>query len=132
MNQKMLVSFLGFWVANSVVLLVLSLILSGNVVLGTDKLTSPMAAVLSGFLLTVVQFLVRPAVEKSGYIVKNSNLWAAIYLVVNFLGIWVIKRLAQITGLGVSSLLFVLIVAVVATAAGWGVAQLTGQMAKKK
>lgn len=132
MDQKMLVSFLGFWVANTVVFLVLSLVFSGNVVLGNDKITTPMAAVASGLILTAVQFLVQPAVGKSGYKVKNPNLWAAIYLVVNFAGIWVIKRLAAITGLGISSLLFVLVVAVVVTAAGWGVAQLTGQMAKKR
>ena len=143
----MLVSFLGFWVANAVAFLVLSMILPGNVVLGNDKITAPMAAVLSGLILTIIQFLVPPALEKSGFLeglrsssavqiaglrIKNQNAWPAIYLVVNFVGIWVIKRLAQVTGLGISSFLFVLIVAIVVTAAGWGVAQLTGQMPKNK
>lgn len=147
LNQKMLVSFLGFWVANAVTFLVLSMILPGNVVLGNDKITAPMAAVLSGLILTIIQFLVQPALEKSGFLeslrsssavqiaglkIKNQNAWPAIYLVVNFVGIWVIKRLAQVTGLGVSSFLFVLIAAIVVTAAGWGVAQLTGQMPKNK
>lgn len=148
LNQKMLVSFLGFWVANAVAFLVLSMILPGNVVLGNDKITAPMAAVLSGLILTIIQFLVQPALEKSGFLeslrsssgdsrivglrIKNQNVWPAIYLVVNFIGIWVIKRLAQVTGLGISSFLFVLIAAIVVTAAGWGVAQLTGQMPKNK
>lgn len=131
MNQKILVNFLAFWVANSVALLVLAVILPGNVVLGNDKITTPMAAVLAGLVLTVVQSLVPSAVAKSGLAIKNQNLWPAIYLVVNFVVIWVIKRLAEVTGVGISNLLFVLVAAAIVTVAGWGAAQLTGAMGKK-
>lgn len=132
MDQKKIIAFLGSWVANSVVFLIFASILSGNVVLGNDKVSSPMAAVLAGLLLSFVQFLVPSAVARSGYKVKNQNAWAAIFLAFNFLGIWVIKRFALTTGLGVSNLAYVLVLAVVVTVFGWGVSQLTGSMSKKK
>lgn len=131
MNQKMLVNFLAFWVANSVALLVLAMILPGNVVLGNDKITVPMAAVLAGLILTVVQSMVPSAAEKSGLATKNQNRRPAIYLAVNFVIIWIIKRLAEVTGVGISSILFVLVAAAIVTVAGWGVGQLTGAWAKK-
>lgn len=131
MNQKRLVNLLAFWVANSVALLVLAMILPGNVVLGNDKITAPMAALLAGLILTVVQSMVPSAAEKSGLAIKNQNRWPAIYLAVNFVIIWIIKRLAEVTGVGISSILFVLVAAAIVTVAGWGVGQLTGAMAKK-
>ena len=132
MDQKKMVAFLGSWVANSVVFLIFAAILAGNVVLGNDKVTPSMAAVLAGFLLSIVQFLVPSAVERSGYKVRNQNIWMAIYLAVNFVGIWVIKRFALVTGLGVSSLVYVLLLAVIVTGAGWGIAQLSGSMDKRE
>ena len=131
MDSKKLVAFLSFWVANSVLLLVASAIFGNNVVLGNDKLSIPMAAVFSGFILTALTSLVQPVVKKSGYKIKNENAWPVIFLVANFVIIWVIKRLAIVTGFGISSFWYVLILAVVATAVQWGVAKATGAMSKK-
>jgi hypothetical protein len=131
MNQKQLVNFLSFWVANSVVLLASSVIFSGNVVLGNDKLSMPMAAVLSGLILTAIVLLVPTAVEKSGFKVKDKNIWAAIFLVTNVISLWIIKRLAIVTGLGISSIVWVLVLGIIITLAGWGVARATGSILKK-
>ncbi|OGD93076.1 hypothetical protein A2697_02090 [Candidatus Curtissbacteria bacterium RIFCSPHIGHO2_01_FULL_41_44] len=145
MNQKQLVNFLGFWVANTVVFLLASVIFGGNVVLGNDKLSGPMAAILSGLILTVAGALIAPAVEKSGFKkslqgldlantfglkIKDAS-WAGVFLIVNVVTIWVVKRLAIVTGLGISSVLWVLMLAALATLAQWGVAKATGAMPKK-
>ena len=128
MDQKKAVNFLSFWVANTIVLLLAAAVLGSNVVLGNDKLSGPLAAVISGFILTLLIYLVPLAVKSSGYKIKNENIWPAIFFVANFVLIWVIKRLAIVTALGISSILWVLVVALVVTLAELGVAKTTGAM----
>ena len=130
MDQKKLFQFLSFWVVDVVVLLVASLIFKNNVVLGNDKVSTALAAVVCGFIITVLITLVDPAVKKSDFKVKNENLWAVIYFVVNALGIWVLKRFALMIGLGVSNLFFVAILALILTVAQWGAALANGSMKK--
>ena len=126
MDQKKLFQFLSFWVVDVVVLLVASLIFKNNVVLGNDKVSTALAAVVCGFIITVLITLVK----KSDFKVKNENLWAVIYFVVNALGIWVLKRFALMIGLGVSNLFFVAILALILTVAQWGAALANGSMKK--
>jgi len=127
-DQKQIVNFLSFWVANTVALLISAAVLGGNVVLGNDKVSASVAAIIAGLILTVITTFTPRIVEKSGFKVKDDKLWGVIFLSVNFVGIWVIKRLAILTGLGISSILWVLILAVVITLVQWGVAQATGAM----
>ena len=128
MNQKQLVNFLSFWVANTVVILVSAAVFAGNVVLGNDKVSSSMAAIIAGLVLTLIVTFTPQVVEKSGFKLKDDKLWALIFLAVNFVGLWVVKRLAVLTGLGISSILWVLILAAIITLVQWGVAQATGAM----
>lgn len=130
--DKKLVNFLSFWVGNSVVLLISSAVFGSNVVLGNDKLSSPLAAVISGLILTALLFLVPPAVEKGGYKVKNENWWPGIFLVVNVVFLWIIKRLAIVSGVGVTSIFWVIILAIFVTAVELAVAKTTGAMEKSK
>lgn len=132
MDQKKAVNFLSFWVANTVVLLLAAAVLGANVVLGNDKLSGPLAAVISGFILTLLIYLVPLAVARSGYKIKNENIWPAIFFIANFVLIWVIKRLAIISGLGISSILWAIVVALVVTLAELGVAKTTGAMKTAK
>lgn len=134
-----LVGFFGIWVAYSVVLLLASAVFGDNVVLGNDKISGPMAAVVSALILNVAGYGVMPAVERIGLKrnlklpkVGEQQFWTVTYLVANFIFVWVIKRFAQVTGFGVSNLLYVLILAIVLTVVGWGVAKATGMMAKTK
>ena len=130
--QNKIVQFLSFWVGNTIVLLVLSTILSGNVVLGNERIAKPIAGILAGFILTLVNVAIPIAAGKSGYKIKKENIWAAIYFVAYTIVIWIIKRLADFTGLGISSVLFVLIVAVLLTLTQWGVYKVTESLLKNK
>ncbi|OGD95196.1 hypothetical protein A3F02_01800 [Candidatus Curtissbacteria bacterium RIFCSPHIGHO2_12_FULL_38_9b] len=132
MNQKQILNFLIFWVVNTILLLLLSAILGNNLVLGNDKLSSSHAAIVSGLILAAIIYILPPAVEKSGQKIKNENIWPIIFFSANAVVIWIIKRFALITGLGLSSIFWVLIVALVITAAELGVAKTTGAMKKKK
>ena len=128
MDQKKVVNFLSFWVANTVVLLLGSVVLKSNVVLGNDKLSGPLAAVISGFILTLLIYLVPLVVKRSGYKIKDQNIWVAAYFIANVAIIWIIKRLAIITAFGISSIFWVLVVALVVTLVELGVAKITGAM----
>jgi hypothetical protein len=132
MDQKKMVEYLAFWVVNTAVLLVSSFIFSGNVVLGNDKVSMPFAALLCGLIITVFGYLVPPAVAKSGYKVKDEKIWGGIYFASNVIIVWVIKRFALLLGLGVASILYVFLVALLLTAAQWGAAMATGATGKGK
>lgn len=127
-----MVQFLGFWVANTIVLLVFSFIFKNSVVLGNATISKPVAAIFSGLILSLLTYLVMPAVKMSGLKIKGDLNIALVFLIANFIFIWIIKRLANITGLGVANLGFVLLLAIVAYVVQWQAAKYTGAMPKKK
>ena len=74
LNQKQLVNILSFWVANSVTILISAAVLKGNVVLGNDKVSSSLAAVIAGLILTLIVTFTPQFVEKSGLKVKDEKI----------------------------------------------------------
>lgn len=131
MDNDKLIRFLGFWIATSVMLLICSAIFGNNVVLGNDRVSGSMAAVFAGFILTGINYLVPKALAKSDFKVKKESQWAIIFLISNAIVVWIIKRLAQITGLGISSILYVVVVAILVTVAQWAVDKVTELTLKK-
>ena len=124
--NKNLVAYLVNWAVNVASLWVLAtFVLKGSVVLGNARLSTLMAAVLSGLILTVITSFVRPAVKASGFKVKGMMYWVAIYFGVTAAGLWVIKKFADFTGLGIASILYVLVVTVVIVAVQSAVAKYT-------
>lgn len=121
LKENRVVVFLSLWVLNSLLFLVFKQILGGNVVLGNDRVAAPMAVVFSGLVLTLATYAVEPIIQKSGLKVKDKKLMAIFYLVANVLGIWIIKRLERLTGVGISSTMYVVIVGAAATFAQWAV-----------
>ncbi len=121
LKENKVVMFLSLWVLNSLVFLVFKQIFGANVVLGNNRVAATMAVVFSGLLLTLATYAVEPLVQKSGQKVKDKRLMVIFYLVANVLGIWIIKRLERLTGVGISSTMYVVIIGVVATFAQWGV-----------
>ncbi|KKR51336.1 MAG: hypothetical protein UT84_C0001G0021 [Candidatus Curtissbacteria bacterium GW2011_GWA1_40_16] len=112
MDQMRLIKFLSTWVINSVLLVVISQIFAGSVVLGNAVLSKGIAAVFSGFLLTTVFFLVPVAVEKSEAKIKDFRFWLILDFLALVIGVWAVKRLSVLTGLGIANILLVLVVAV--------------------
>lgn len=124
--NKNLVAYLVSWAINVALLwLLATFVLKGSVVLGNARLSTLTAAVLSGLILTVITSFVRPAVKASGFKVKGMMYWIAIYYAVTVVGLWLIKRFAEVIGLGIASILHVLIVAVVIVAVQSAVAKYT-------
>ena len=128
MNQKKIVGFLAYWVANSVVLLVAALIFKGNVVLGNKDISGPAAAVRCGLIISVLTLLVEPLVAKSrikesfkSLKIKDENLNGLGYLIANIALVWVLKWFASVLGLGISSVFYAILVGVILTVGQWAV-----------
>ena len=132
MDQKKAVSFLTFWVVNTVVLLVANSIFGGNVVVGNQSISTGLSAIFAGLVLTALIPLAPKAVEQTGYKIKNQNVWPAIFLASNIVVLWILKRLAIVTGFGISSILWVLILAIIITFVELAVAKTTGAMEEDK
>lgn len=128
MDQKKAVSFLTFWVINTVVLLIANAIFGGNVVVGNQSISTGLSAIFAGLILTALIPLAPKAVEQSGLKIKNQNVWPAIFLALNIVTLWILKRLAIVTGLGIASILWVIVLAIVVTIVELAVAKTTGAM----
>lgn len=132
MSQEKLIRFLSLWIVNSVVLNIATLVSGGNVVLGTDKISKSMAAVVVGLVLTGLSYAVPKLVSRLDFKLKNEYSWQLIFFAANFIVIWVIKRFALITGLGISNNLFVLILAVAVTIVQWKALKTVAFLMSKK
>ena len=128
MDQKKAVSFLTFWVVNTVVLLGANAIFGGNVVVGNQSISTGLSAIFAGLVLTALIPLMPKAVEQTGYKIKNQNVWPVIFLASNVVVLWILKRLAVVTGIGIASILGVIILEIIITFVELAVAKTTGAM----
>ena len=132
MDQKKAVSFLTFWVVNTVVLLIANAIFGGNIAVGNQSISTGLSAIFAGLVLTAFIPLAPKAVEQTVFKIKNQNVLPAIFLASNVVVLWVLKRLAVVTGLGISSILWVIILAITITFVELAVAKTTGAMEEGK
>jgi len=128
MDQKKAVSFLTFWVVNTVVLLIVNAIFGGNIVVGNQSISTGLSAIFAGLVLTALIPLAPKAVEHTGFKIKNQNVWPVIFFSLNIVTLWILKRLAVVTGLGIASILWVIILAIIITFVELAVAKTTGAM----
>jgi len=114
MDQKTLIKFLGSWITNSLLLAIFSAIFSSNIVLGNASLAKSAASVIAGFILTIVIYFVPQIAKKMELKLKDEKVTALAYFIADAIVLWIIKRFADITGLGISSILFVAVLAIFA------------------
>ena len=112
--------FLLFWVVNSTLFYFFPLVFTGIVVIGNARLAPFLASLVSGFLLTVGDALTQPVFEKLGVKLQDEWQWALAYLFVNVLGVWVLARYADLTGVGVSSAWVAVLLGVIFNLVQWG------------
>lgn len=107
------------WGVNIVLLLLANMIFPMNFVLGTWRagiLTSAFAAAL---LWTIIVYLTQPALDAVGVKVGKGMMMMLVYLVSNFVALWLTARMAPLTGFGTGSFIWVLGLAVVANFVQW-------------
>lgn len=104
MSQKSFIRFIGIWLVNTLIIWVASMLYPTNLVLGTANYSVLVAAILSGFLVTLLCKIAKVLLVKVGnFRLKGRILMFVVYWVINAVSIWLIARLSPFTGLGISS-----------------------------
>jgi len=115
-SMKFVMTFFVMAAVNAVVIFLANMFFPSQVVLGTMSISHTWAVVLSAGTLAWFTMLFFPLV-KSWELSKKRNLtpteMMAAYLVINFVGLWSVTRVSELFGLGLSSWVVVLILAVV-------------------
>lgn len=106
--------YLLFWLINVLLLYVFSLIFPSSVTLGNSIFKPYQALVFSGFIWNMALWVYEAAIKDLEIPQDNSTVMMLGYLFVNFATLWLIARFAFITGIGVSSFVYISILAVVA------------------
>ena len=114
-----LLSFLGLWLVNVLVLL-LAWLLGGQIVVLGNVIWPPIMAVLiTSLLLSVIIALVKPVFEAVKIKVRNENYWILVYLAANIVGLWVLARLAAYTGFGIVRFWVAIVLGIIITILQW-------------
>lgn len=124
--------FLSFWLVNSVIFYFAPYVLVGMVVTGNERLGPFMAALISGLILTVADVITMPVFESLKIKLKDEWQWSLAYLFVNVLGVWIIARYADLTGVGIASAWVAVMMGVIFNLAQWGTWKLLGDKTKKR
>jgi uncharacterized membrane protein YvlD (DUF360 family) len=93
--------FLIFWFISAAIFYFAPLVSPEMIATGNARLSAFMASVISAFLLTIATTSVQPVLEKFKIKFTKDWQWLMIYLFTNVLGVWVIARYADLTGVGI-------------------------------
>lgn len=124
------VSFVSFWVSNSLFFYLAFLIWPGALVLGNNIRSPIVSSLLSGLILTLILSSVPFILKKSNLKVKDEMKMALVYFIFNAVGIWLIARMATVTGFGISGFWVALVLAFIVNFIQWGVWKATGAKTK--
>jgi len=106
--------FLLLWSTNIVLLYSANMLLPTHFTLGNDMFTLIQSAFFVGFIWNVVLWNIEPTFKDMEIKLKGMMPMMLSYLAINFATIWILARLAVITGFGVSSFVYVFGLAFVA------------------
>ncbi len=115
-SRQLAYSFFVSFAANSLVIAVANMLFPGQVVLGTANLTVAWSIFHSMMALSLIVTLAVPLFEWKQAMIKrvlSTKDWMIGYLIVNFIGLWVISRFSEQFGLGVSAWWVALLLAAV-------------------
>lgn len=110
---------LSFWLLNSAVLYLATVVCPVNFELGNFWLSKTAAAFLAGFWLTILVWLAKPAITKLKIKLKGREKMFLFYWFCNFVAIWVVARFAPFTGFGISRYYWAIGLAFVLNFAQW-------------
>ena len=112
--MKKYYGFISFWVLDSLLLYLATVVYPAAYTLGTFRLSTLWAAILAGFIWTALVCLSEPIVA----IVKlkvPDKMKLVFYLFANFVALWLVARIAFFGGFGVASFVWVFVLALVAS-----------------
>lgn len=119
MDKKFGVKFTGYWVVNFLVLSLANSFFPDAFELGNAELCVPTAAIFSGFLLTTLLFLAR-GLARTKYIKVNGRVNMFVYYwAAGSAGIWIIARIADVSGFGISRFIWAIGAGFVVSLTNW-------------
>jgi len=134
-NTQMSITFFLIWLVNALVIALANVVFPNNIVLGTMSLSYYMALILSSGVLAWVATLALPLfteIEIRKQMVLTPQHWMLGYLIINVVYLWILARLAEAIGLGISSWVYVLGMAAVLDFVQGMVMMAYGEAQKKK
>ncbi len=115
-NAMMSYTFFVLWVVTAGVIALANMLFPQDIVLGTMSLSYVSALALSSAVLAWLGTITMPIfteIEIRQKMVLTPQHWIIGYGIINVVGIWIIARLAEQLGLGISSWMFVVGLALV-------------------
>src|SRR3990172_4233408 len=101
MDKKFATKFVGYWVVNTLVLSLANTFFPDSFEMGNAYLNTPLAAVVAGFLLTTLLVLARGLARSKMFKVQGRIIMFAYYWVAASAGVWIVARVADISGFGI-------------------------------
>lgn len=101
MDKKFIVKFVGYWIVNTIVLSLANTFFPDALEMGNEYLSLPMSAVISGFLLTALLLLAKGLAKTRNVQTKGRYIMFLYYSFSASLAIWLIARLASLSGFGI-------------------------------
>ena len=95
--------FFGFWLVNSAMFYFAAMLAPDFVATGNARLTPFMASIISGFLLSLIDATVMPAFNALKIKMKSDWQWGLAFLFANILGVWLLARYADLSGVGIAN-----------------------------
>ncbi len=117
--MKQYLRFIVIWAINFGVIFFANQFFPSNYVLGNAVAIPVYSAIFAGFLLTVFDKGMNPAIKS--LIVKDRGRYVmfGIHWLVNFVGLWIIARIPFFSGFGVSAFYYAIGLAFVTSTAQW-------------
>lgn len=110
--MKKYYQFILMWLVNVIIFNIVGLLMPGVFVFGNNLLDPMQASVVSGLILTLVSWLVDPFARLLEWDMKPMANMMFAYFLGNVVTLWFIARYSLLTGMGVSSVLWVVILSI--------------------
>ena len=111
--MKKYCGFISFWVLDSLLLYLATVVYPAAYTLGTYRLSTLWAAIVAGFIWTALVWFSEPIVAMVK-IKVSDKMKMFFYLFANFVALWLVARIAPYSGFGVASFVWVFLLALVA------------------
>lgn len=119
MDKKFATRFVAYWIVNSIILGLATAFFPKSFTLGNAFLSVPLAAIFSGFLLTVLLLLAKGLAKGGNLKTKGKLFMFSYYWGSAAFGIWLVARIATISGFGIARFTWAIIAGFVVSLANW-------------
>lgn len=107
--------YFAYWMINSFILYLASMLIPDNVVLGNWRFNSIESSIYAGFWLTFLIWVCWDFAIARKFNLKNKTATFVFFLLVNAISIWVVSRFSGITGFEIVNYQWILAIGFVAT-----------------